>query len=51
MQEAVLFLSKNPEILEKVKEGTASLIGVTHEELKAIIDSIGQTEFFSYWTV
>lgn len=39
MQEAVLYLSKNPEVLRKIEKGEASLLGVTPEELKAILDS------------
>lgn len=37
MQEAVLYLSKNPEVLEKVKNGEVSLLGTTSKELKAIL--------------
>lgn len=38
MQEVVEFLINNADVLEKVKEGTASLIGVGAEELKAILE-------------
>lgn len=39
MQEAVLYLSKNPEVLRKIEKGEASLLGVTPVELRAILDS------------
>jgi len=38
MQEIIQFLVNNPDVLVKVKEGTASLIGVNAEEVKAILD-------------
>lgn len=38
MQEMVQYLINNMDVLEKVKEGTASLIGVNSEELKAILE-------------
>lgn len=38
MQEMVQYLINNAEVLEKVKEGTASLVGVTAEQLKAILE-------------
>lgn len=38
MQEIVQFLVENADVLGKVKEGTASLVGVSPEELKAIIE-------------
>lgn len=40
MQEIIQFLVNNPDVLGKVKEGTASLVGVNGEELKAILDVI-----------
>lgn len=38
MQDIVQFLIDNTDVLEKVKEGTASLVGVTGEEVKAILE-------------
>lgn len=38
MQEIVQFLVENVDVLLKVKEGTASLIGVSSDETKAILD-------------
>ncbi|MEN0647742.1 competence pheromone ComX [Caldifermentibacillus hisashii] len=38
MQEVVQYLINNTDVLVKVKEGTASLIGVNTEELKAILE-------------
>ncbi|WP_071396585.1 competence pheromone ComX [Bacillus tuaregi] len=38
MQEVVQYLLSNAEILEKLKEGTVSLIGVNAEELRAILE-------------
>jgi competence protein ComX len=38
MQDMIQFLINNLDVLIKVKEGTASLIGVSPEELKAILE-------------
>jgi competence protein ComX len=38
MQEMIQFLVNNADVLIKVKEGTASLIGVNSEEVKAILE-------------
>ncbi|AXI01087.1 competence pheromone ComX [Sporosarcina sp. PTS2304] len=38
MQEIIQFLINNVDVLEKVKDGTASLVGVSREELKAILE-------------
>ena len=38
MQDIIEFLVNNLDVLIKVKEGTASLIGVSPEELKAILE-------------
>ena len=38
MQDMIQFLINNLDVLIKVKEGTASLIGVSPEELKAIME-------------
>lgn len=38
MQDIIEFLINNTDVLKKVKEGTASLVGVNPEEVKAIIE-------------
>ena len=38
MQGTIEFLINNTEVLNKVKEGTASLVGVSAEEVKAILE-------------
>lgn len=38
MQEIIQFLITNVDVLSKVREGSASLIGVSPEELKAILE-------------
>ncbi|MBS4189769.1 competence pheromone ComX [Bacillus sp. FJAT-49705] len=38
MQDVIQFLINNSDVLSKVKEGTASLVGVSPEELKAILE-------------
>jgi competence protein ComX len=38
MQEIIQFLVQNADVLQKVQEGTASLIGVSSEEVKAILE-------------
>ncbi|MHB8072572.1 competence pheromone ComX [Desulfosporosinus fructosivorans] len=38
MQNVVEYLMQNPDVREKVQEGTASLIGLTEMEQKAVLD-------------
>ena len=38
MQDVIQFLINNADVLMKVKEGTASLVGVSAEDLKAILE-------------
>lgn len=38
MLDVIQFLVNNPEVLNQVKNGTASLIGVNPEQTKAILD-------------
>lgn len=38
MQDVIQYLINNADVLNKVKEGSASLIGVSPEELKAILE-------------
>jgi competence protein ComX len=44
MQEIIKFLVNNVEVLTKVKEGEACLIGVTPEESKAIVEVFSDEE-------
>lgn len=37
MQDIIRFLINNTDVLHKVKEGEASLVGISPEELKAIL--------------
>lgn len=37
MQETVLYLSRNPEVFEKLEKGEVSLINTTSKQLKVII--------------
>nr|WP_203364641.1 competence pheromone ComX [Bacillus sp. REN10] len=41
--------SNNPEVLETVKQGMASLVGVTKEEEQAIIQSFNEISISSYY--
>lgn len=38
MQDIIQFLINNADVLSKVKEGSVSLIGVSPEELRAILE-------------
>jgi competence protein ComX len=38
LQNVVEYLIRNPDVKEKVKEGTASLIGLTKMEQQAVLD-------------
>lgn len=38
MQDIIQFLINNHDVLNKVREGTASLVGVSPEEVKAILE-------------
>ena len=38
LQKVIEYLMNNPEVKEKVKEGHASLIGLTKLERKAVVD-------------
>lgn len=40
MQEIINFLVQNPEVIEKIQNGTASLLGVNVDEVKAILDAL-----------
>lgn len=53
LQEIIRFLAENPDVLEQVKEGTASLIGVSEDEkqaiLKAFVQGVVGTGPEEYW--
>lgn len=40
MEELVIYLLNNPEIIQLVKDGKASLIGVDKEEVSSIIKEV-----------
>jgi competence protein ComX len=53
-KEVVEYLMKNPEVIEKVKEGKVSLTGLSEIEQQAVLDvfeSLGSTPGspFEYW--
>lgn len=48
MELTVNYLVKNPEVIELVKKGMASLVGVTKEEEQAIINSFDENSTRSY---
>ena len=43
MQDIIHFLVQNPDVVQKVKEGTASLVGVSLDEVKIILDLVSDT--------
>ena len=52
LQNVVEYLIQNPDVKEKVKEGTASLIGLTKTEQKAVLDvfeNLGTSSPLVYW--
>lgn len=52
LQNVVEYLIQNPDVKEKVKEGTASLIGLTEMEKKAVLDvfeNSGSISPLLYW--
>ncbi|MEH6944671.1 competence pheromone ComX [Bacillus sp. JJ722] len=49
MELAIYNLINNPDILEKVKEKKASLLGVTREEQDAIVESLGKVRINAYF--
>ncbi|PYZ98740.1 competence pheromone ComX [Alteribacter lacisalsi] len=53
MKEVVQFLLENPDLVEKVKNGTVTLIGVSKSEAEAIISVLHNKESLSgsshYW--
>ncbi|WP_018933690.1 competence pheromone ComX [Gracilibacillus lacisalsi] len=52
MQATILYLSQNPDIMEKIKRGKASLLGVTQKENKAITEYLKSSSdpVVQYWT-
>lgn len=51
MKETVLFLIQNPDVLEKVKSGYASLVGVSSKELQVILEVFNNSNpiQMDYW--
>ena len=49
MELAVYNLINNPDLLEKVKEKEASLLGVTREQEKAIVESLSKVRVTKYY--
>lgn len=54
LQNVVEYLIQNPDVKEKVKEGKASLVGLTKMEQKAVLDVFESTSSISgippeYW--
>ena len=44
LQNVVEYLIQNPDVKEKVKEGTASLVGLTKMEQKTVLDVFESTD-------
>ena len=50
MQATIQYLSQHPDLMEKVKEGKASLLGVSKKESEAIIEVMKTgTPIHDYW--
>lgn len=49
MELTVNYLTKHPEVVKMVKQGMVSLLGVSKEEEKAIIQSFNEIEVESYY--
>lgn len=50
MQEMIRFLMENPEVIEKLKSGTVSLVGLDEHEVQAIIKVFSQSVTpLGYW--
>ncbi|KKB33124.1 competence pheromone ComX [Bacillus thermotolerans] len=49
MEMVIQYLIEHPEVVEVVKEGMASLLGVTQEEEQAIIQSFNDIKIYSYY--
>lgn len=43
LQQMIEYLIQNPDVIEKVKSGTASFIGLSEMEQKAVLDVFGNT--------
>ena len=48
MQEIVGYLTKNPEVLNKVIEGNASLIGVSQDQTDCVINAFKGIDVISF---
>ncbi|WP_081707585.1 competence pheromone ComX [Bacillus massiliigorillae] len=51
MELAIYNLINNPDILEKVKEKKASLLGVTREQEAAIVESLNKVRISAYYWI
>lgn len=49
MELTINYLTKHPEVIKMVQQGLASLVGVTKEEEKAIIQSFKEIKVSSYY--
>ena len=49
MELTINYLIKHPEVVEVVRQGLASLLGVTKEEEEAIIKSFHEIKIWSYY--
>ncbi|MFC4183483.1 competence pheromone ComX [Saccharococcus caldoxylosilyticus] len=50
MQEIIRFLVEHPEVIEKLQNGTVSLIGLSELEVKAIVEVFGESiKPLEYW--
>lgn len=49
LQQIIEYLIQNPDVIEKVKEGTVSLIGLSETEQQAILEVFNNT--ISYATM
>jgi competence protein ComX len=50
MQEMIRFLVEHPEVIEKLQNGTVSLIGLSELEVKAVVKVFSEsTNPLGYW--
>nr|AAL59646.1 pre-ComX [Bacillus mojavensis]ABB51991.1 pre-ComX [Bacillus mojavensis] len=47
MQEIVGYLVKNPEVLDEVMKGRASLLNIDKDPLKSIVDAFGGLQIYT----
>lgn len=51
LADIINFLLNNPDVLEKVQEGTASLIGLSETEQRAILDVLSSAKHITMSTM